>query len=102
MVKFSHKVKSSTIAAIGTRFGKWLNEQGVFDFDADAKLSLVMDLRAADGVNGNKKIDFERLLAADDFNFIHDVGGIQRHMNRETGKLENCFLPRCARKLEAA
>lgn len=37
------------------------------------------------------------LLAADDFNFAHDLAGIQRHINRETGKLEGFFLPRFAR-----
>lgn len=34
------------------------------------------------------------LLAADDFNFVHDVGGIDRHVCHETGKMLNCFLPR--------
>lgn len=28
--------------------------------------------------------------------FAHDIIGIQRHLNRQTGKLENCFLPRSA------
>lgn len=36
------------------------------------------------------------MLAADDFNFIHDVGGIGRHIDTKTGKLQNCFLPRFA------
>lgn len=40
-------------------------------------------------------MNFEKLLAADDFNFIHDASGICRHLNRETGKLEDHFLPRC-------
>lgn len=35
-----------------------------------------------------------RLLAADDFNFAHDVFGIRRHLDRENGKLVDCFLPR--------
>lgn len=34
------------------------------------------------------------LLEADDFNFAHDVFGIRRHLDRNTGKLEHCFLPR--------
>lgn len=34
------------------------------------------------------------LLEADDFNFAHDVFGIDRHINRDTGKLENFFSPR--------
>lgn len=36
------------------------------------------------------------LLAADDFNFAHDLSGIRRHLNRRTGKLEHFFLPRFA------
>ena len=36
------------------------------------------------------------LLEADDSNFAHDVFGIRRHLNRETGQLEDCFLPRFA------
>lgn len=38
------------------------------------------------------------LLAADDFNFSHDVAGIYRHLDRTTGKLLDCFLPRFAQK----
>lgn len=34
------------------------------------------------------------LRDADDFNFAHDVFGIYRHLNRATGQLENCFVPR--------
>ena len=36
------------------------------------------------------------LLAADDGNFAHDIGGISRHIDRETGKLGDCFVPRYA------
>jgi hypothetical protein len=36
------------------------------------------------------------LLAADDFNFAHDVFGIRRHLDRRTGKLGDCFVPRFA------
>lgn len=43
------------------------------------------------------------LLQADDFNFAHDIFGIDRHINRATGKLENFFSPRfLAREQEAA
>jgi len=41
-------------------------------------------------------LKLEKLLAANNFNFIHDVGGIMRKINRKTGKLENCFIPRFA------
>ena len=42
-------------------------------------------------------IDLAALLAADAGNFGHDVFGIRRHMDRSTGKLGGCFLPRFAR-----
>ncbi len=35
-------------------------------------------------------------IGADDFNFAHDVVGIRRHMDRETGRLNNHFVPRFA------
>mgnify|MGYP006359556787 CR=1 FL=1 len=47
-------------------------------------------------------LDLERLLKADNFNFAHDVYGIQRHIDRETGKLGDGFLPRYARRTEDA
>lgn len=45
-------------------------------------------------------LKLSELAAADDFNFAHDVFGIRRHINRETGQLENCFLPRFAAPTE--
>lgn len=53
---------------------------------------MAMDLTACHA-NGCP-MDFAKLLAADDFNFAHDLFGIRRHLNRETGELEHCFLPR--------
>lgn len=57
----------------------------------DAK-DLTMTIEAVH-CNGNK-LDLPRLLAADDFNFTHDIYGMLRHVNRRTGKLEHCFVPR--------
>lgn len=34
------------------------------------------------------------LLYADDVNFAHDVGGINRHLNRDTYELMDGFSPR--------
>lgn len=42
-------------------------------------------------------INLVGLLHAKDFDFIHDVWGIMRHINYATGELEDCFLPRYAR-----
>lgn len=66
-----------------------------------SKMEWTMDITAAH-LNGNR-LDLDRLLAADDFNFMHDVFGIRRHLDRETGKLLNCFSPRfSAREHKAA
>jgi hypothetical protein len=42
-------------------------------------------------------LDLALLLAAPDQDFAHDVYGIVGHLDRETGKLRDCFLPRTAR-----
>ena len=54
----------------------------------------VMDLDACHS-NGCP-LKLEALLEADDFNFAHDVFGIRRHLDRSTGELGGCFLPRFA------
>jgi hypothetical protein len=55
-------------------------------------LALQMDLIACHA-NGTP-LRLADLLAADSFDFWHDVNGIQRHIDRGTGKLRDCFLPR--------
>lgn len=59
------------------------------------KQSLEMDLDACHS-NGCL-LDFDKLLAFDDGNFGHDVFGIARFIDRTTGKLGRCFLPRCSK-----
>jgi hypothetical protein len=39
----------------------------------------------------------DHLLAARDFDFLHDLYGIHRHLNRETGKLDSFFIPKFAK-----
>jgi hypothetical protein len=51
-----------------------------------------MDLTACH-LNGSP-LRLADLLATDDFNFLHDLRGIDRHMNRETGQLGGYFVPR--------
>lgn len=57
-------------------------------------IDLLMDVEACH-CNGCP-LDLPRLLAADDFNLMHDVGGIVRHLSRDTGELLDCFWPRFA------
>lgn len=79
---------SIKIRQIADRAMKLSKELGV---DRD-KLSLTMDMTACH-LNGNP-LRLDDLINADDFNFCHDVFGIERHMDRGTGRLLNCFRPR--------
>ena len=57
------------------------------------RLSLHMDLAA---VNATCPMDGEKLLSFPDGDFAHDIVGINNNINRITGELQNCFVPRCA------
>lgn len=41
-------------------------------------------------------LDFDKLFNSDSEHFYKDMAGIFENINRETGKLENGFRPRCA------
>lgn len=56
-----------------------------------SRIDLVMDLEV---VHDGYKLDLDALLGADDVNFVHDVLGIVRRLDRQTGELQDCFLPR--------
>lgn len=57
------------------------------------RTSLLMDLEA---VHHQIGLRLDELLKASRFDFMHDVFGIRRHMDRATGTLGGCFLPRYA------
>lgn len=59
---------------------------------------LEMDIGAAHLVDA---IDLEGLLGASDSDFVHDVFGIRRFMDRKTGKLTGHFSPRYSKKVPA-
>jgi len=93
-VQFSENL--SIVAKIADRAGS-----GII-MASGGRIAFMMDMLAADGVNGNDPIDFQALLAADDFNFMHDVCGITKHLDRDTGKLVDHFRPRFSRHRSAA
>jgi hypothetical protein len=41
-------------------------------------------------------LDFDKFLAFEDFNFLHDIVGIYSNLNRTTKTLDNHWMPRCA------
>ena len=57
-------------------------------------MSLQMDI-VATHISGCK-LKLQELLSAEVGNFLHDVCGIMRHLDRTTGKLQDCFVPRYA------
>ena len=59
-----------------------------------------MDIMATHA-NGNP-LRLADLFAADDVNFSHDVVGIYRHLDRETGKLGDFFSPRYSKRQSEA
>lgn len=69
---------------------KRAEEKNLLMFD---RMSLIMDLEC---VNEEFNLRIEDLLNADDFNFAHDILGIQNNLNREKRKMENLFVPRFA------
>lgn len=82
--------ESRTILAIAKRACALAADNG-FNYDL---MTVDMDLSLCHMSNPLK---LDELMAADNGNFAHDVFGIRRHLNRETGKLEDCFSPRYSR-----
>lgn len=63
------------------------------------RLSAQMDLSCVH--SGCCPLRLDDILAADDFNICHDVFGIAKHLNRETGELDGHFRPRFAKRAKA-
>ena len=75
--KIAERADFLALAGIGVGFGN---------------LEIVMDLTAVHA-NGCP-LRLNDLLTAPEFDFVHDVAGIRRHLNRDTGQLEDFFQPR--------
>lgn len=60
------------------------------------RLSVHMDISACIAQGCPMKL--QEWLDAPDFDFAHDFNGIRRHINRQTGALEDFFLPRFAKR----
>jgi hypothetical protein len=94
MIKFQASLfEMAIIEKIANRAIEMAHKQGA-DYD---KLTALMDIEAAH-CNGCP-LDLNKLLEAPDADFSHDVFGIRRHIDRETGQIGGCFLPRTALKV---
>ena len=61
------------------------------DLGCGDRVNIAMDLTATNQIN---PLDLNKLLNADDFNFLHDIRGINQNLDRDEIELKNCFLPR--------
>jgi len=84
------KEEMTIVTKIAKRASKMAAENGI-DYPV---LEAHMDVSAVNATCC--KLKLAELAEADDFNFSHDLFGIRRHLNRKTGQLEDCFLPRFA------
>lgn len=55
------------------------------------RISLIMDLECA---LNEFDLKLNELLNASNFDFTHDINGIQHHLNRQTKEFTNLFVPR--------
>jgi hypothetical protein len=91
MIEFTTSTSDSlAITRIVRRAVKLADDLGL---DVDP-MELSMDLTSCHA-NGCP-LDLAKLEHAAIRDFGHDVFGIRRHINRKTGEMGDCFLPRCA------
>jgi hypothetical protein len=62
-----------------------------------SKLSVMMDIHAAHQI---RPLRLEELAEASTADLMHDVAGINRHLDREAMQLTDCFIPRFAKPEE--
>ena len=79
------------IIAISKRVKKFTKK--LFPKEKFDEQGCMMDISA---VHLKTPLDLDKLLNFEAFDLFHDISGINKHLNRETGKLKNCFSPRCS------
>jgi len=75
------------ITKIAKRAVNWYKQNGEKVRFGDVK----MDLTVCHACN---PLDLVAMLEGDDFNFMHDISGINKHLDHNTFKLTGSFLPR--------
>lgn len=85
------KFDRAIVMKIAQRAHKALPGRSIMDWAMDVE---------ATHCNGNP-LRLADLLAADGFSFLHDMTGICRHLDRDTGQLNNHFLPRFSAPTQA-
>lgn len=86
------KTEMEIEANIARRAVIMAKKYGILDYP---QMTALMDIDACH--NNGCPLKLDELLKADDANFAHDVFGIRESIDRKTGKLTGCFLPRYAK-----
>ena len=82
--------KKETIKIIGQIADRAVTINPSYD-----KTTVMMDLLVI--YETGVEMRWEDFLNAPVFDFMHDINGINQHLNRNTYKLEDCFWPRYAK-----
>ena len=82
--------KKETIKIIGQIADRAVTINPSYD-----KTTVMMDLLVI--YETGVEMRWDELLNAPLFDFMHDINGINQHLNRDTYKLEDCFWPRYAK-----
>ena len=90
--------ESATISRIVDRYAE-IGAQHGHPLDQEGKLQVRMSITACHANGCPLRLD--DLAKTDDFNLLHDVGGIHDTISRITGKIEGHFLPRFAQPHES-
>lgn len=94
-IEFDHKCRA-TYERIARRF---FARNAFAGLPPCSELDVEMVLAAANGMNGNPELNLDSLLNAKLEDMNHDIFGLLDNLNRTTGKIENCFVPRHAKRV---
>lgn len=87
--------RDAALDLIGKIADRAVNVYAQHDVRVD-RINVLLDISACHF--SAQKLRLEDLLAADEFNFIHDITGINRHLDRETMALTDGFSPRFSQR----
>lgn len=90
------KLGAAESAALREAVGRYVEvakSMGV-DVTNSVRVGVAMDLTECH-LNGCP-LDFDKMMTMGELDLAHDVGGIAQHLDRNTGKLKDGFVPRCA------
>lgn len=92
--ELASKEDRELIARIVDRASSLYSREFGAPYPKDVHIFRQMDLCAVQ-VSGDCKLNLEKLLRSSDFDFLHDFLGVVQNLDRKSGKLANCFTPRC-------